>query len=187
MVQPQYPRAGSFDMRPSGRQRHDLSGKNRGGTPDAYVIGLENKMPTSVRKITPDPRIRRGFDLAGKSLRVLVVDDNRNAAEAIASYLSFESMECRVAFGGLEAIATGIAWAPHVILMDISMPECNGYEATLVLRHDQRTSETVIVAFTALNDDGDVRKHLVNHSFDGYCQKGQSPTNLVALVMSFMR
>jgi CheY-like chemotaxis protein len=117
MVQPQYPRTGSFDMRPSGRQRHDLSGKTRGGTPDAYVIGLENKMPMSVR----------------------------------------------------------------------SMPECNGYEATLVLRHDQRTSETVIVAFTALNDDGDVRKHLVNHSFDGYCQKGQSPTNLVALVMGFMR
>jgi CheY-like chemotaxis protein len=119
-------------------------------------------------------------------LRVLVVDDNRNAAEAMATYLSFENMECRVAFGGLEAIAIGIHWAPQVILMDISMPECNGYEATLALRQDRRTSRTVILAFTALNDDGDVRKHLVDHSFDGYSQKGQSPSKLVALVMSFV-
>jgi len=119
-------------------------------------------------------------------LRVLVVDDNQNAAEAMAAYLSFESMECRSAFGGLEAIAIGTHWAPHVILMDISMPDCNGYEATFALRQDRRTSGTVIMAFTALSDDGDVRKHLVDHSFDGYSQKGQSPSKLVALVMSFV-
>jgi two-component system, OmpR family, response regulator len=115
------------------------------------VLLWEIKMPIFVSKITSHPWIRRSFDLAGMSLRVLVVDDNRNAAEAMASYLSFEDMECQVAFGGLEAIAIGTAWAPHIILMDISMPECNGYEATLALRQDQRTSATVIVAFTALN------------------------------------
>jgi len=118
-------------------------------------------------------------------LRVLVVDDNRNAAEAMASYLSFENMQCRVAFGGFEAIAIGTHWAPHVILMDISMPECNGYEATFALRQDKRTSGTIILAFTALNDDGDVRKHLVDHLFDGYSQKGQPPSKLATLVMSF--
>jgi two-component system OmpR family response regulator len=143
-------------------------------------------MPTLFSKIATHPWTRRGFDLGGMPLRILVVDDNRNAAEAMASYLSFERMECRVAFGGLEAIAIGIRWAPHVILMDISMPECNGYEATFALRQDSRTSGTVIVAFTALNDDGDVRKHLVDHSFDGYSQKGQPPGKLVALVMSFL-
>jgi two-component system OmpR family response regulator len=151
------------------------------------VLIWEIKMPTFISKLTSYPWIRRSFDLAGTSLRVLVVDDNRNAAEAMASYLSFENMECRVAFGGLEAIAIGTAWAPHVILMDISMPECNGYEATFALRQDQRTCGMVIVAFTALNDDGDVRKHIVDHSFDGYCQKGQPPSKLVALVMSFVQ
>lgn len=142
-------------------------------------------MPKRINKLMPYPWIRRTFDLAGMSLRVLVVDDNRNAAEAMASYLSFESMECRVAFGGLEAIMIGTAWAPHVILMDISMPECNGYEATSALRQDRRTSGGIIVAFTALNDDGDVRKRLVDQSFDGYSQKGQPPSKLVDLVMSF--
>jgi len=142
-------------------------------------------MHSNTIKIASHPWIRRSFELAGMPLRVLVVDDNQNAAAAMASYLSFESMECRVAFGGLEAIAIGTHWAPHVILMDISMPECNGYEATFALRQDSRTSETVIVAFTALDDDGDVHKHLVDHSFDGYSQKGQPPNKLAALVMSF--
>ena len=143
-------------------------------------------MHSNAIKIAPHPWTRRSFELAGMPLRVLVVDDNQNAAAAMASYLSFESMECRVAFGGLEAIAIGTHWAPHVILMDISMPECNGYEATFALRQDQRTSGTIIVAFTALNDDGDVRKHLIDHSFDAYSQKGQSPSKLAALVMSFV-
>lgn len=84
----------------------------------------------------------------------LVVDDNHNAAEALAAYLLFESMECRVAFGGLEANTIGTEWAPHVIVVDISMLECNGYEATFALRQDRRTSGTVILAFTALNDVG---------------------------------
>jgi two-component system, OmpR family, response regulator len=143
-------------------------------------------MPTIIIKTASNLWTRRSFDLRGMPLRVLVVDDNHNAAEAMACYLSFESMECRIALGGLEAIAIGILWAPHVILMDISMPECNGYEATFALRQDRRTSGTVIVAFTALNDDGEVRKHLVDHSFDGYSQKGQSPSKLVALVKSFV-
>lgn len=71
--------------------------------------------------------------------------------------------------------------------MDISMPECNGYEATIALRHDKRTSGTIVLAFTALSDDGDVRKHLVDHSFDGYSQKGQPPSKLGTLVMSFVQ
>lgn len=114
-----------------------------------------------------------------------MVDDNHNAAEAMMAFLSFESMTCRAAFGGLEAIAVGTDWAPHVILMDISMPACNGFEATLALRGDKRTSGAVILAFTALNDDAEVRKYLDDHSFDGYCQKGQAPSKLVTLLKSF--
>lgn len=148
-----------------------------------------DQMPMNIANIRPHPHpwIRRSFDLCGMPLRILVVDDNRNAADAMASHLSSENMDCRVAYGGREAIAIGIQWAPQVILMDISMPECDGYEAALALRHDKRTSETIIVAFTALDDDGDVRKHIVDHTFDGYSQKGQQPNKLVALVMSFVR
>ena len=82
-------------------------------------------------------------------LRLLVVDDNPNAAYALVAYLSLEDIECTVAFGGKEAVVSAMTCDPHVVLMDISMPECNGYEAARTLRHHPKTRDVVIVAHTA--------------------------------------
>src|SRR6187402_2627145 len=79
-------------------------------------------------------------------LRVLVVDDNVNGAEALAAYLSLDPMECRIALSGAQSIQMAIAWVPDVIVMDISMPVLNGLEATHVLRRDARTGNIVIIA-----------------------------------------
>jgi two-component system OmpR family response regulator len=70
--------------------------------------------------------------------------------------------------------------------MDISMPEINGIEATLALRQDLRTGSIIILAFTAL-DEAEVLRHLTHLTFDGYCQKGQPPAALVALIEYFVR
>jgi two-component system, OmpR family, response regulator len=121
----------------------------------------------------------------GKPPRVLVVDDNQNAAEALVTYLEFEGIEPRPAFGGAEAIALARSWLPDVIVMDISMPCCNGIEASRTLRDDATTRGIAIIAFTAL-DEEEVRRHLADHEFDGYCQKGQPPTTLLALIWSFL-
>ena len=61
------------------------------------------------------------------------------------------------------------------------MPDCNGYEAARMLRHDPRTAALAIIAFTAL-DESEVRRNLTDHEFDAYCQKGQAPSTLFALV-----
>src|SRR5476651_2269678 len=80
----------------------------------------------------------------------------------------------------------GASRHPHGYLdARVPGPGCNGYEATFALRQDRRTSGTIILAFTALNDDAEVRELLADHSFDGYCQKGQPPSKLVTLLMSF--
>ncbi|OXC79352.1 hypothetical protein BSU04_07480 [Caballeronia sordidicola] len=94
-----------------------------------------------------------------------MVDDNHNAAEAMAAFLSFESMACRVAFGGLEAITIGV-------------------QAALALRQNKHISGIATVAFTAL-DEAKVCRHLADQEFDGYFQKGQSPANLLTLVVTF--
>jgi CheY-like chemotaxis protein len=70
--------------------------------------------------------------------------------------------------------------------MDISMPVCDGFQAALALRRDSRTAGIGIIAFTAL-DETEVKRQLSDHEFDGYYQKGQSPTKLVALVLNFVR
>jgi two-component system, OmpR family, response regulator len=127
----------------------------------------------------------RSLNVKRQQLRVLVVDDTSNAAAALAAYLSTENMVCRVAHGGREAITTAIAWEPHVIVMDISMPECNGFEASLAIRHDARIAHIAIVAHTSL-DEAEVCRHLSDSEFDGYCQKGQSPEKLLGLIRTFI-
>jgi CheY-like chemotaxis protein len=141
-------------------------------------------MQSNANKSISHALTKSRVELCGAQLRILVVDDNHNAAEALAAYLSFENVDSRTAFGGLEAISIGSAWLPHAIAMDISMPECNGVQAALALRQDGRTSGIAIIAFTAL-DEAEVCRHLTDQEFDGYCQKGQSPANLLALVMTF--
>ena len=153
------------------------------GTPGASLMALgELLMPLVASKLHHLWTNRR-VQISAEKMRVLVVDDNHNAAEALAAYLSFENMLCRMAFGGAEAIAVGIAWIPHAIIMDISMPGCSGFEAALTLRKDERACGIAIIAFTAL-DEAEVCRHIVDSEFDGYCQKGQTPANLFALVMS---
>jgi CheY-like chemotaxis protein len=131
---------------------------------------------------TPRPWTLRRAARNGAALRVLVVDDNQNAALAMAAYLGTEAIDSRAVFGGLEAIDMGRAWTPHVILMDLTMPQCDGFEAARTLRQDRSTAQIVIVAHTAL-DEREVRHHQVSgDEFDGYVQKGRSPAHLLALI-----
>ncbi|MFM0543211.1 response regulator [Paraburkholderia strydomiana] len=118
-------------------------------------------------------------------LRVLVVDDNQNAALAMAAYLSLENIEPRAVFGGREAIDMAREWAPHVILMDISMPRCNGVEAALALRRDPCTGGIAIIAHTAL-DEAEVHRQVAGDEFDGYAQKGRPPGELLALITALV-
>lgn len=141
------------------------------------VVPLSDPVPR-----TPSPWTNRRVALNGDRLRLLVVDDNCNAALAMAAYLSAEAVEARAVFGGLEAIDMVRAWTPHVILMDITMPHCDGYQVTHALRQDPCTGQVLIIAHTAL-DEAEVRRHQVmGDEFDGYAQKGWPPTQLLALV-----
>jgi CheY-like chemotaxis protein len=118
-------------------------------------------------------------------LHVLVVDDSESGAESVAAYLSLEAMECQIALGGVRAIEMGMAWVPDLIVMDISMPDLDGFETTQALRRDSRTGNILVLAFTSL-DETEVFGHPSHVVFDGYCQKGQPPHVLVALIHTFL-
>jgi DNA-binding NarL/FixJ family response regulator len=94
-------------------------------------------------------------------------------------------MECQLALGGEPAIQMGAAWLPDLIVMDVSMPAPNGIEATHALRKGTHSAGTLFLAFTAL-DETEVARHLSRAASDGYCQKGQSPHVLVALINTFL-
>ncbi|SAL50285.1 response regulator [Caballeronia sordidicola] len=125
----------------------------------------------------------RRVQLNEKKLRLLLVDDDRNAVEALAAFMTVQDLDCHIALGGRQAIAAALAWAPHIIVMDISMPECTGIEAARAIREDDATAHILIIAFTAL-DEREVRRRAVDQDFDAYCQKGHATTHLLRLIAS---
>jgi CheY-like chemotaxis protein len=84
----------------------------------------------------------------GNKPLVLVVDDYQDAREMYAEYLEFSGFRTAEARNGQEALDKAFALTPDVILMDLSLPVMDGWEATKRLRADSRTRTIPIVALT---------------------------------------
>lgn len=114
----------------------------------------------------------RRVNLNQEQPRILIVDDFEIGALGLAEHLSLEGWDCRAVFQGADAIAFAKSWHPHIVIVDISMLNVDGAETALALRSDQWTKDSVIIAFTAL-DEREVLRRVNGTEFDGYCQKGQ--------------
>jgi len=79
---------------------------------------------------------------------VLVVDDYQDAREMYAEYLEYSGFRVAEARNGLEAIEKAFELRPDVILMDLSLPVMDGWEATRRLKNDERTRDIPVVALT---------------------------------------
>jgi two-component system cell cycle response regulator DivK len=79
---------------------------------------------------------------------ILVVDDYQDAREMYAEYLQFSGFRVAEARNGNEAIEQAFALKPDLILMDLSLPGMDGWEATRQLKSDERTKHIPVVALT---------------------------------------
>ena len=79
---------------------------------------------------------------------ILVVDDYQDAREMYAEYLQFSGFRVAEARNGNEAVAQAFSLRPDLILMDLSLPGMDGWEATRVLKADERTRHIPVVALT---------------------------------------
>jgi two-component system, OmpR family, response regulator len=113
--------------------------------------------------------------------RLLIIDDDGKGAEATAASLSSSGYETRFAVGSLAALVVIAAWMPEIALLDINMPDMDGFALARELRGDARTQQIVLLALTA-NDERAVRENGIASGFDGYCQKGNAPDSLLGLL-----
>jgi CheY-like chemotaxis protein len=79
---------------------------------------------------------------------ILVVDDYQDAREMYAEYLQFSGFRVAEARNGNEAVTQAFELRPDLILMDLSLPGMDGWEATRVLKADERTRHIPVVALT---------------------------------------
>jgi PAS domain S-box-containing protein len=109
--------------------------------------------------------------------RVLVVDDNRDSAESLAALLRLDRHEVLVAYGGKEALLVAEREQPDLILLDIGMPDMDGYEVARLLRADDQSPGVLIVAISGYGQAGDRQKSLAA-GFDGHLVKPVAASDL---------
>ena len=118
--------------------------------------------------------------------KVLVVEDYPDARELYEQYLAHKGFHVESARDGHEALAAAAAHHPDVILMDLSMPGLDGWEATRRLKADPATADVPIVAVTGHALAGqDVAAR--NAGCDAYVTKPCLPQDLVEIVRAILR
>lgn len=126
----------------------------------------------------------RGLDLelsSDQTPRILVVDDERDFSEMLRDYLQIKDFQVEIAESGFQAGMTVARFRPHLILMDIMMPEMNGFEVHRVLRSDPQTCDIPVIACTAYRD-ATVDAQVVVERFEGFIEKPIKMSQLLHLI-----
>lgn len=114
---------------------------------------------------------------------ILVVDDERNIVDLVKLYLVSEGYHVETALTGSEALRQYRAAKPSLIVLDINLPEIDGYEVCRIIRKD---SQTPIIMLTARADDVDKIVGL-EIGADDYLAKPFNPRELVARIKAVLR
>lgn len=117
--------------------------------------------------------------------RVLVTDDNFDAAESLAMVLRLEGHEVTVAHSGAKALEMAARDRPQVIILDIGMPGVNGYEAARRIRHEAWGRHTLLIALTGWGQEDD-KIRAASAGFDHHLTKPVAPDAVQHLVQSYI-
>ena len=127
---------------------------------------------------TPAPSIR--------PLRILVVDDNRDAADSLHVLLETANQDVRTAYDGAAALEMAQSFLPELVLLDIGMPRMDGYEVAQRLRAQEPASPPTLVALTGWGQASD-KKRASAAGFDQHFTKPVNPDELLEFVSALAR
>jgi CheY-like chemotaxis protein len=119
--------------------------------------------------------------LATRSRRVLVVDDNHDAAQSLAMMLRVMGHDTQTAFDGLEAVHAAATYRPDVVLLDIGLPRMDGYEVARQIRKREWGNTMLLTALTGWGQDEDKERSKVA-GFDHHLTKPVDPETLSKLL-----
>jgi CheY-like chemotaxis protein len=137
-----------------------------GGTVEVISEGIGHgtefivRLPISVELPIAMPRTTtREPAVTATALRILIVDDNRDAAAMLAMLLQLGGHETHTASDGVQAVEATMRLQPDVVLLDIGLPRLNGYEAARKIREQYKQGGCpMLVALTGWGQDEDRRR-----------------------------
>jgi signal transduction histidine kinase len=157
-----------------GRVEAQSEGPGRGST---FVL----RLPQHVLETKTDAVAILPVKLGGERRRILIADDNRDAADSLAFVLRRVGHEVRTAYDGEEALDMASSFRPELALLDIGMPRLNGYDTAQRIRKETYGREMLIVALTGWGQHDDVRKSELA-GFDHHLVKPVDPAVLGRLL-----
>jgi signal transduction histidine kinase/CheY-like chemotaxis protein len=143
--------------------------------PQAGTAGEDRRPPPEAPATQGDPG----------SVRLLLVDDNRDAVELLTEFLDTKGYVTRMALDGPSGLAAASAFQPHVALLDVGLPVMDGYELASRLRQEPGLKGIKLVAITGYGQDSD-RLRAREAGFDMHLVKPIEPGQLLRILRDLM-
>ena len=86
-------------------------------------------------------------------MRILIVDDNKDLADSLAMYFGMMGHDARAVYSGKSALESAPTFAPHAVIIDLLMPQMDGFEVARQLRQRAETVEAVLIAISGLDTE----------------------------------
>jgi CheY-like chemotaxis protein len=161
-----------------------------GGRVEAYSAGPGKGSRFTVRLPAAQPAARasgahRAPIAPGVACKVLIADDNRDAADSLATLLRTYGHELRVVYDGIAALRACAEFAPDAAVLDIGMPGADGYEVARRLREKDAAGPRLI-ALTGWGQEHD-RNRALAAGFDHHLTKPADPQAVHELIVKSCR
>lgn len=158
-----------------GSIRAESDGVGKGST---FIIKLPVATPPAQTTL---PLSKSVVERMSKPLRILIIDDNQAGSEALGRLLKFRGHHTKLAFNGVSGLRIALDEQPDVVLLDIGLPDIDGYEVAHRLR--QHKYRGLIVALTGYGQDED-RKKAIDAGCDEHLIKPVGLKDIESLLMS---
>ena len=152
------------------------------GKGSEFIVSLPRSL---IVESAPEPISKPGNGEATDpaSRRILIADDNRDGAESLGMFLEMFGHDIFLAHSGLDALNIAAKCRPEIAILDIGMPDLNGYEVAKRIRREAWGTKIKLIAVTGWGQENDKRLALAA-GFDHHCTKPVDPEQLRDLLTS---
>jgi CheY-like chemotaxis protein len=155
------------------------------GRGSEFIVHLPHKVLAPASVEVEEPSHGAANSTAVRRGRVLVVDDNRDAAESLGLVLRFMGYEVSIAYSGAEALELGAVERPRAAIIDIGMPGMSGPEVARRMRREAWGRNAVLVALTGWGQDTD-KQAARAAGFDDHLTKPVDPDDVEAVITKLL-
>ena len=154
------------------------------GRGSEFIVRLPIGAPAAAAQIgAPAQGTVPGGSAAGAGLKILVVDDNRDAADTCATLLELSGHHVQIAYTGRSALELAETFRPHALLLDIGLPDFDGYQLAKKIRAAPWGGSIVLIALTGWGQEAD-RRRAFDAGFDHHLTKPIAPETVESLLQS---